>query len=80
MSSKGTTMITDSEFVAIRQFDRTLARNADSAQSIINSKNSKLVALASHADRLQAEVDRLRRELEIERGRRKMAELKLRRQ
>ena len=36
-------MITDSEFVMIKGFDKTLARNTAHAQGIINAKNALLV-------------------------------------
>ncbi|HEY8578194.1 MAG TPA: hypothetical protein VIL88_17850 [Devosia sp.] len=63
-------MISDVEFVAIRSFDRQLAANADSAQAIINRKNSIIVAMEQRLAAAQ-------RELEIERGKRKLAEFKL---
>lgn len=37
-------MISDSEFVMIKGFDRTLAENTNKAQAIINRKNQLLVA------------------------------------
>lgn len=63
-------MISDAEFVAIRAFDRTLFTAVDSAQAIINQKNGQLINLARQLQAVQ-------RELEIERGKRKMAEFKL---
>lgn len=63
-------MITESEFVMIKGFDRTLQQNTDHAQRIINRKTSQLIALA-------AEVSRLRTELAAETGKRRMAELQL---
>ncbi|MBU1336036.1 MAG: hypothetical protein KJ944_08570 [Alphaproteobacteria bacterium] len=63
-------MISDSEFIAIRAFDRTLFNSVDSAQRIINEKNGQLIALARQLQAAQ-------RELEIERGKRKLAEYKL---
>lgn len=53
-------MITDTEFVIIENFDRTLADNTRHAQGIIDRKNARLV----QADIV---VTQLRRELEIER-------------
>lgn len=63
-------MISDTEFVAIQAFDRQIARDADHAQGIVNRKNHLLVSLA-------AQLQAAQRELEIERGKRKLAEYRL---
>lgn len=62
-------MISESEYVAIRAFDKTLGAAVDDAQRIINRKNAVIV-------QLEAEVLHLRAELEKERGGRKLAAYK----
>lgn len=49
-------MISDSEFIAIRAFDKTLHRAVDDAQGIINQKNAQLVA---HGKRITAQAQRI---------------------
>ncbi len=63
-------MITDYEFLLARQYNRDVVRQADDAQSIINAKNHRLVALANRVAALEAE-------LEVERARRRRAEFLL---
>lgn len=63
-------MISEETFVAVRQFDRTLAASTDAGQRIINAKNRDLV-------RLQGVIAELTRQLNAERSARKIAELKL---
>ncbi len=63
-------MISDETFVAIREWDRTLDRVVADADAIIDRKNAQL-------DRLAAQLAAAQRELQVERGKRKMAELKL---
>jgi hypothetical protein len=49
-------VITDAELIAVRSFDRTLARNADDAQAIINEKNERLVELLELVEQLQDKI------------------------
>lgn len=56
-------MISDSEFVMIRAFDRTLRENSDEGQRIINAKNRQLVShsrrINEQAQRIAAQADRI---------------------
>lgn len=61
---------TEGEFALAMSFDRELAGTIADAQTIINRKNARLVALA-------AEVTRLRAALQVETGKRRHAELQL---
>lgn len=61
-------MITETEFVAIKCFDRTLRENTDYAQRIINRKNAQLSAHST-------EIARLRSALAAETGTRRLAQL-----
>lgn len=63
-------MITEGEFLLIRNFNAQSSAAADRAQHLINRKNTQLVALAD-------EVDRLRAALRVETGKRRHAELQL---
>lgn len=65
-------VISDSDFILARSFDRQLAAGANHAQAIINEKNRRLVL----ADR---RIEALEAELEAERARRRRAEFLLNR-
>lgn len=49
-------MITETEFVAIKAFDRTLFSSVDSAQRIINAKNGQLI---SHSRTIAVQAQRI---------------------
>ncbi len=63
-------MINDETFVAIKAWDRTYDRLVADYDTLVDRKNSQL-------ERLAAQLAAVQRELQIERGKRKLAELKL---
>lgn len=63
-------MISEETFVAIKTWDRTLDRAMAESTAIIDRKNAQL-------ERLAAQLQAAQRELQVERGKRKLAELKL---